>query len=61
VTERSEEIGKKPHEADLSYTAVCTGSSKKISNGTKVREESEARETKGAGIPQAQKGDEGGR
>ena len=28
VTEQSEEIGKKPHEADLSYTAVCTGSSK---------------------------------
>ena len=28
VTDRSERIGKKPNEADLSYTAVCTGLSK---------------------------------
>jgi hypothetical protein len=40
----SERIGKKPHEADLSYTAVCTGLSTSFQNGSQDREESETSE-----------------
>ena len=41
VTDRSERIGKKPNEADLSYTAVCTGLSRIFSlrsNGKEAKE-----------------------
>jgi hypothetical protein len=40
----SERIGKKPNEADLIYTAVCTGLSTSFQNGSQDREESETSE-----------------
>jgi hypothetical protein len=35
-SDRSERIGKKPHEADLSYTAVCTGLSEVFISDRKI-------------------------
>jgi hypothetical protein len=42
-SDRSERIGKKPHEADLSYTACTALASHKFSNRNEVREGSEGK------------------
>jgi hypothetical protein len=36
VASEAERIGKKPHEADLSYTAVCTGLSQIFISDRKI-------------------------
>jgi hypothetical protein len=45
LTDRSAEIGKKPYEADLSYTAVCTGSAKFFSDACIGKEAKGRKET----------------
>jgi hypothetical protein len=42
-SDRSERIGKKPHEADLSYTACTALASQTFSNRNEVREGSEGK------------------
>jgi hypothetical protein len=61
----SERIGKKPHEADLSYTAVCTGLSKVFKPDRQIGKEAKrakgTRETKGVGKTLSAEGAKGER
>jgi hypothetical protein len=43
-SDRSERIGKKPNEADLSYTAVCTGLSNVFISDRKIGKEAKGNE-----------------